>query len=243
MKTYLVTTDNYIFELNITKYNTEYHIEYGDPNNRRGPCILLTYSKDSKIIKLNHIDYYKNCAKDKDLLRGTGTQEMLQTALKVVIKMFPDITRVILNDVSNFECNGDDILLSIYYILLYGETWYESKFKAKLTDINKRVSLDKFKLLLQEKPRKNIFSFYDSNIRCNTWYEYFNILKQKYGCSFMLDYKKEIESVANFRFIYSEWYIHKKFIVDYVFSIKSIKRINNNLSGGFIAKLRKSNLL
>lgn len=259
-KTYLVKTDNYTFELDITKYNNDYHIEYGDPNNRRGPCILMTYRKNSKTIKLNHIDYYKACSKDKDLLRGTGTQEMLQTALKLVIQLFPEITKVFLNDVSNFKCEntntklsnkdklnsnsdeGAEVLLSIYYLLLYGETWYENKFKARYSDKNQRADLNKFKKLLKEKPRMNIFSFYPWQSRAqahpnlgefNTWHEYFTYIKEHHGCLFFSDnkHKKEIENVANIKFVYSEWYIRKKDIDLYEYNIKELKEVKTG--GGF----------
>jgi len=260
-KTYLVKTDNYTFELDITKYNNDYHFEYGNPNNRRGPCILMTYRKNSKTIKLNHIDYYKSCGKDKDLLRGTGTQEMLQTALRLVIQFFPEINKVILNDVSNFKCentntskntksklgnntDGDDgasvtersaeVLLSIYYLLLYGETWYENKFKAKYSDKNQRADLNKFKKLLKEKPRMNIFSFYNPNLgEFNTWHEYFTYIKENDGCVFFTDnkHKKEIENVANIKFVYSEWYIRKKDIDLYEYNIKDLKEVKTG--GGF----------
>ena len=100
--------------------------------------------------------------------------------------MFPQIKKVIFNDVSFFKCNNTtNVLLSIYYLLLYKETWYESKFNAKLTDKDKRNDLNIFKELLLNKPKSGIFSFYKDIIKTNNWHEYFINYKNIYKCRFI----------------------------------------------------------
>lgn len=83
--------------------------------------------------------------------------------------VFPDIKREILHGVSSFECNDMQISFSIYYLLLYGSTWYEDKSGAKFTDKTKRTNIAKFKSLLsllgkaqkttfgRQKPKKRLF--------------------------------------------------------------------------------------
>lgn len=215
---YLVKTDNYKFELNIYKYDNIYSFEYGDPSNIEGACVGLTYDLSKPhILKLDHLNYYKRCSKDKDLLKGSGTQEMLQSILKICIDHFQDIKKVYFNDVSFFECNNKQILLSVYYLLLYGETWYESKFGAKIQD--NKDNLKKFKKLLKEKPQKNIFSFYDAK-EYTDWHEYFKTM----NCETMMEHKREIDKVAGIRFMYSSWYIKKSTIHEYDINIK-LKKI------------------
>ena len=205
---YVVTTDNYKFELNMYKYGDEYSISYGDPTSKEGVCVGLTYDiTEPTMIKLDYLKYEKRCSKDNDLLKGTGTQEMLKSILQICIHQFPQIKRVIFHDVSSFECNDLQVSLSIYYLLLYGDTWYEDKFEAKFTDKKKRIKLDVFKALLNQKPNKNVFSFYDHTIQAETWHEYFRKMKAKIGCEFMMRYQHEIEKVAEIKFMYSSWYI------------------------------------
>ena len=236
---YLVKTDNYKFELNINKYSDEYIIDYGDPKNREGPCVSLTYNiNKNTIIKLSYLSYYARCSKDNDLLKGSGTQEMLQSILKLCIEFEPTIKRVIFNDVSNFECDSETILLSIYYILLYGDTWYENKFGAKYSDKSQRAALQKFKDFLKTKPKSGVFSFYDKNIKARTWHEYFTIIKDTIGCSFLIDNKREIESIARIKFEYSEWYIPVRKILKYNIST----HMHKIKSGGdFIHKYKSMN--
>lgn len=216
---YSIETTRYKFELNLYKYDNIYAFEFGDPANIEGACVGLTYDTNKPtILKLDHLSYYKRCSKDKDLLKGTGTQEMLQTILKLCIEHFPNIKKVVFNDVSFFECNNQQILLSVYYLLLYGETWYESKFGAKIAE-NKN-KLCKFKALLNEKPQNNIFSFYDSSKEYTNWHTYFRTM----SCENMMKHKKEIDKVAGIRFMYSEWYIKRSTIMKYDINMK-IKQI------------------
>ena len=211
---YIIHTNNYKFEMNIYYTNNIYTIEYGDPRNKEGACVGLTYFKNSDFIKLDYLSYFKRCSKDNDLLKGTGTQELLQSILKICIDNF-NIKKVIFNDVSNFECDSEVILLSMYYLLLYGETWYENKFSAKYSSKIIRDSLKLFKLFLKEKPSKGHFSFYDSDIIADTWKEYFIKYKDKYTCLFIKNNLKEIEKKSGIVFKYAELYIKNKNIKKY----------------------------
>ena len=44
---YKVTTNNYIFDLNVLKMQTYYNIFFGDPNHMDGACVELSYDTDS----------------------------------------------------------------------------------------------------------------------------------------------------------------------------------------------------
>ena len=221
---YIVTTNNYEFELNIYKYGDEYSISYGDPSNREGACVGLTYAvSDLTILKLDYLKY--------DLLKGTGTQEMLKSVLQICVGHFPKIKRVVFHDVSCFECNELQVSLTIYYLLLYGHTWYEGKFGAKFMNKTKRKKLDEFKALLNTKPKKNVFSFYDDTIQAANWHEYFRKMKDMNGCEFMMSYRHEIEKVAELKFMYSSWYIPSKVVK--TFNVQTIvirlKKGGNNI--------------
>jgi hypothetical protein len=80
------------------------------------------------------IEYNKACNKDSTLQSGQGTRDMIYLAMNVVQTLCPWVTSFSLRDASARMCqsNGPEINLSDMYIALYGKTWYENHFKAKI---------------------------------------------------------------------------------------------------------------
>jgi len=80
---------------------------------------------------ISHVTYAKTCSLEKELEKGLGTRIMLKLALSFVKKHF-NVAEFCLQDASNFACNNRWISLAHYSIALYGKTWYERYFNARL---------------------------------------------------------------------------------------------------------------
>ncbi len=90
--------------------------------------------------------------KANGVAEDTGTLHMINTALNVCIKMFPWVMFFTFSDTSTKECitqkPSSSVSLSAFMIALYGKTWYEKNFKAKLLkqseEIEYRQKLEQF---------------------------------------------------------------------------------------------------
>ena len=226
--TYKVKTTNYTFILDILHYDTTYSIKYGDAlNNRNGPCIELTYDIEDDYIKLDSLMYDIRCSHKEELKKGDGTREMIKSIMKLCIQMFPDVKRIVFNDVSSIMCNNKNLFLCYYYLLLHGETWYEKYFNAKPLKQKLSRKLKLFKEFLKDKPKNDVFTFYRSG-NYETWHDYF---KTK-PCEFFIDHKNEIEKISQIKLVYSDWYISSKYISEYDVDILSVKKYKQQ-AGGF----------
>lgn len=224
---YKVYTTNYSFIMSVLLAGSTYTIWYGDVDNREGPCVEITYDTDRKeICKLQIISYYTRCSKNKQLVKGEGTIEMLQSVLKLMIGKFPNIKRVLFNDVSSIECNdGTNILVSYASLAQHGKTWYERYFAARMIHKHDRNKLKEFKDLLSTKPTKNVFSFFD-NKEYESWHEFFIKMREQHGCEFFGKHQKELQNISKMQLMYSEWYIRESDIAKYEYSVKKYKKVH-----------------
>lgn len=227
---YKVKTDNYVFLLDILTYDNTYNIKYGDVKSREGPCIELTYDTDTDFIKIDSLMYASRCSYKKLLAKGDGTREMIYSILTLCCYKFPNVKRFTLNDVSAITCDGQNLYLCYFYLLIHGQTWYEKYFKARPVKKKIKERLTKFKTLLLHKPDFGIFSFFEGESYA-TWHEYF----QSKPCNFFLKHKREIEKVSKVKLVYSEWYIHRNQILEYDVHIHSIKN-SKQKGAGYITK-------
>lgn len=221
---YKAYTNNYSFSMSVLLAGSTYTIWYGDVENREGPCVELTYDTEQKeVCKLQGVSYYSRCARNKSLVKSEGTIEMLQSVLKLMIEKFPDIKRVVFNDVSSIECSdGTSAIVSYTSLTQHGKTWYERYFGARMVHKHERNKLEAFKELLSRTPTQNVFSFYD-NQDYETWYAFFVKMRETYGCEFFSKYQKELQKVAKIQLMYSEWYIRAPDIMKYQFGVRKMK--------------------
>lgn len=90
------------------------------------PCIHMMVDTDYKIAVLNSVGYSPSCTVDGHMKRGEGTRKMIEFAFKLAKEY--GATKIQLMDKSSFDCNGQDVDLSIYSLFKYGKTWYEKQF-------------------------------------------------------------------------------------------------------------------
>jgi len=223
--------------MDIDHYDQVYTIKYGDPESPQGPCVELTYdeSEPSKL-KLDYISFFPRCSIKGDLQQGDGTREMLASILKLCSEKFMSIKKIIFNDAAAFECNDENgrVVLSYYYLLLHGQTWYEKHFHAIPKSKDMRVKLQAFKALLSGRPTRNTFSFCKQQRVHNfdTWHKYFETMKRESSCRAFMDIQKEVEHVARVKLLYSEWYIRSRDMRKLDVGVK-VKRIKAQGGGGF----------
>jgi hypothetical protein len=139
-----------VFIYNYTGTNNNKIIEdgtfyIGNPKTRMDEaCITIsvTYVKrmllsNPSIANLILVKYYETCSENRGLKRGTGTIDMMNTAMSFVKQMCPFIRAFKLNDSSAKKCdNGATIPLPYFYITQKGRTWYEDQFGAYLDEPN-----------------------------------------------------------------------------------------------------------
>ena len=209
-------------EINIRDFHTQSIIMGGIYNDSEynTNITIKTNSDNKKIGYITHIKYEPECSLNSVLERGGGMVEMVKLAIQYVSKIYPEITTFELQDTSNIECDKIDMTitfpprkiikplsLSSLYILLYGKTWYELHFNARminnelyniykreihklglpinkpLTDIQKYVcDNDKYEKLRQ---------YYDAN---KSWHEFFNKIPKNRRCELLYNWIPEFVS-------------------------------------------------
>jgi hypothetical protein len=126
----LINTTNYSFEIKYTKMKSgnEYFTIY---NNKDQYCIRIKKDiDDPNEIYLQHLNFFESCAKNKSLMRKTGTIEMLLSILQYIHIFYGKELKYIFQDDSSITILGHRLKLNLIYILLYGQTWYMKNLNA-----------------------------------------------------------------------------------------------------------------
>jgi hypothetical protein len=236
---YHVKTDNYTFDVSVAKFDSMYTLDFGSIAHKRGACIYMEYNPKLQIIKLLSMQHKSRCSSNIKLPTRHGTREILKAALKTSLYLFPEIKKVVLNDVSSIDCDGikgKHMFLCYYYMLIHGHTWYE-QFGAKPTDKDVKRRVEEFKDLLKSRPEKGVFEFYKNENNATTqfesWHEYF---ASKRDCNFYMKNKDEFQRVSKTHLVYSEWYIRSRDVKNYDVTINVTKASNQSIvvqGGGF----------
>lgn len=110
-------TDNYMFPITIN----------GDIYELAN-CIMIEVYEN--VAYVQDLLYRTTCSLDKKLQRGTGTIEMLQGFIKLVLKKRKGVTNVKFTDSSTVVIDGKEILLADWKWHTTGQTWYEKHMGA-----------------------------------------------------------------------------------------------------------------
>lgn len=156
----ILKTNNYEFILNYKKMlsGNEYFTIY---NKNKEYCVRIKKDIDEEnIIYLQKLNFFESCAKNKSLMRKTGTLEMLLCVLEYVKNFYNKNMQYIFQDDSTIKIYNKNLSLSKIYILLYGKTWYMKNIKAIAYDKNSfNDSLDKLNHYLLNNKDKLIYFF------------------------------------------------------------------------------------
>ena len=212
---YKITTNQYTFDMTISKFENIYTIRYGDATNREGPCVELTYdlTTPSKL-KLDNLEYKTHCSDGGNLKRGEGTIHMIQSVLKLLMSQFPKLSKVSLHDVATIQCKQHSVSLAYIYVLCYGTTWYGKYLHAKPKNKDIKRGLDDLQHTLSQDPHARPLGFKPSSDH-TTWYDYFQSKKDSKDCMFFWDNMPSIKALVKVPLTYSEWYVSRKHIDKY----------------------------
>jgi hypothetical protein len=104
-------------------------------NQRRCISYMFRYDHYDRMLTLLTAEHHAKCRVDEVLKRGTGTIRMLRIALAYVKSKYSNAVPYIeFSDESFIPCkNGRKLSLAQLYLVKYGKTWYEAKFRARPT--------------------------------------------------------------------------------------------------------------
>ena len=136
---------------------------------------------DNSNAHINWIGYSDQCSIDGKLKRGTGMHHLINTALSYVVTNFIWIKSFDLNDASKVVCfENQEIDLPIISIALYGKTWYEKHYKAKIKHDGMQKIYKQRLALLESTDEKNKFLFKDFVSAFNVPKKIWIVLKPHY---------------------------------------------------------------
>lgn len=104
-------------------------------------CIHMYYDiieDEPAELTLYGLSFKPTCLIGRDMHRGKPTDYMIKVLLMYAMKELPQFDIVTLKDLSHFECilpenkHSIEIDLPTHNFFVYGKTWYERKFGAKL---------------------------------------------------------------------------------------------------------------
>lgn len=103
-------------------------------------CLVSKISDDKpSVCYIDRVERNSACVIDGTLEEKGGTEILVKIALWTIKQLFPEVKRFTLQDDSNILCekNGKihKISLGFDYIIKYNQTWYQSKFNAKLPNV------------------------------------------------------------------------------------------------------------
>ena len=224
---------NHIFQASITADSYGYSIKFGGNYDK---CITISITVVDGVPlygTISHIQSEQECTLDT-LLLHEETTDFVKACLQICSMTFPGLTRIIFDDMSHIECNPSEqnsrpprklkkpFSLAPLHIAVYGETWYELKFGAKLentelyTEYRKSIEIlyesihieySQFKQInkLTSAQEAILEPLYKNNISWNT---FFKSIPRVQRCDTMYNWLPTfITRTLNIKYVNSNWYI------------------------------------
>jgi hypothetical protein len=138
-------------------------------------CVFIS-PVNNRVAVLERVSYDIRCNINGDMSRSYGTVAMIKAALEFAFFIHPNLKEIHLQDHSHVECGETALMLGPLYITLYGKTWYEQKFGARLLNEYNYTRIMKYIEYVQTKPEWNtLWSLIKSTIQA----ENRNVVKDK----------------------------------------------------------------
>jgi hypothetical protein len=152
-----VETQHYVFKMHVSEDPTIHSVSIHVGDDKK-PCLLLNittpsshdevnerftdvYNNTCSIARLSKIEALAECANGEVtsnyMEKYSFGYEMLQALIFIVMKNYPFVKKVQLNDKSYIPCNrafNDTVDLNTYSIAMHGITWYEKVLNAYIED-------------------------------------------------------------------------------------------------------------
>lgn len=216
-------------------------------------CVIISVYFDGTHPNIDGLGYDEKCNSDVSLPHGTGTVDLLTSAMSFVSHKYKN-TKFELKDKSYVECDkiadGDKKLripLMYLHIIKYGKTWYEDKFNAQPVEFPKyRTRMRDLHALLKTHPtwqdvctayevpqayQKALGKMYEDYKDLQTFIE---TLVRDYDCSLLKTWLGKIIAKGIGRELYnSSWMIKNA-----KNNLTSVKRLRKPLEGSFGERLQ-----
>lgn len=166
-------------------------------------CIDIHLYKSSDdqfepIGELNKIRWDNQCSIDDSFEHGTDTMMILELAMTLIHKRYPNITHIRFTDMSSRKCdNGTDVDLAAMKYFTDGRTWYEDRFHAvidprsettyekMIRDANAIKSTMTWQMFTSYAPldtlkmnHEHVEKVYEAS---DTWQEFFSAIRDEIG--------------------------------------------------------------
>lgn len=144
------------YDIHVINYSDigEVKIQVGKVQDPKGPCVEINIHLTTKTAQLESAQYHEKCNTKENMRNGAGTIQMLETIFACVFQSYPHIRSISFNDVSQIPLpNGRSVNLMHYYMLTYGQTWYQRHVYAVPTTKTK-AHLVAWKRVLETAPLK-----------------------------------------------------------------------------------------
>jgi len=222
-----VTTNIQLYEGRITSHTYKLGGDYGD-------CINISYKYKNNIpIKamLPHLLYEPECAVGGFLEKGSGTEEMIKTAILYAYNDVKSIPIFEFEDDSNIDCVKKDmgaapprkltkpLNLAFFHIAYHGTTWYEARFNAKMIDAEKHKKYKKSLEFLTDPSKKpeiienkhaedspqliNLEKYYNKSL---TYRKFFEAIPKEERCNILYEW---LDTFMKYYIFYDnrDWFI------------------------------------
>ena len=222
--------------------------------NKFKECVNITIlGLNNNKATIPHIKIEPECGYNKLLPTGFGTK-LVEISLNIIKMFFHNLQIFTFDDASQIECETlkntelprklkKPLNLPSLYIALYGKTWYEQKFKAKILDDNKyKEYKEKVKVLYtivnlqfydflkladlhETSPQAiKLRSYYEKAYNNMSWIDMFQSIPKKEHCEIFWNWLSGfIERFIGFNVQEYKWYIDINDIPDMIDDIKIIK--------------------
>jgi hypothetical protein len=188
---------------------------------------------DPEVAVLDSVKTNPKCSYAAALEPVHGTHVMLTLALMIVKRNFRHVKYVALDDASYFECaSGTHMSMAHYQLAMYGKTWYERRFGARLNRHHELYRITADQMTQQGKPGGDeLFDRYISGNEdytkvyqaSSTFCEFFNGLKRQLGkdfCDATIGWLPDFVNAIVKTRIHTKWVIEVGANHDATFSIK-----------------------
>lgn len=214
---FVAKTDIGSFQIKIT--NRDY-ISIGAKNN----CVQIGYNHKTNSATLDWLGTEKGgCEINDKNIHGDNTVTMTNLGFTLLKQLYPNVNPIItLRDSSKFTCRLHDTIITmssmIFMLLLKGETYYQSRFKATLKYKESEESYENF-VKAWKTPVNKSYDFRNEDLNkklqpllltSNSWEEFFKNMYTTFGrncCILMHSWYLDIYGFLAKQPIHSDWII------------------------------------
>jgi hypothetical protein len=178
-------------------------------NKRKDDCADVEYDASTKIASILFFGYKEYCSKSEGFVRCIGTRHMFLWLIVNILKYFPKVKKISLDDDVKIKCNGIIIYLNKYYFLKYGKMYYEYYYGFYPDFLNERER-DMYEKVLELRKKITITKKYIQNLNIQNIIFFINIFGENEELK-IIDYLLKISEEDKYKYCESYFFIINDF--------------------------------